>query len=74
MVKVDDDFTQAFLKDEDRYEGKDLDVNIAAGMLHQPTGIALHHDTILIRALSSSRRRRDRMVLHTWSYALVCVD
>ncbi|KAI4606727.1 hypothetical protein J4E80_010039 [Alternaria sp. BMP 0032] len=32
MVKIDDDFTQAVLKDEDKYEGKDLDANIAAAL------------------------------------------
>jgi len=74
MVKIDDDFTQAVLKDEDKYEGKDLDANIAAGILHQPTGISLQHDNILIQFSSSSRRRRDRMGLHTWGDALVCVD
>lgn len=33
MVKIDDAFTPAVLKDEDRYEGREIDANIAAGEL-----------------------------------------
>jgi hypothetical protein len=31
MVKIDDNFTQAILREEDKYEGKYIDDNIAAG-------------------------------------------
>jgi ribosome-associated toxin RatA of RatAB toxin-antitoxin module len=31
MVKIDEDFTPAVLKEEDKYEGKEIDANIAAG-------------------------------------------
>jgi len=30
MVKIDDSFTQAILKEQDRYEGKYIDENIVA--------------------------------------------
>lgn len=38
MVKIDDDFTPAVLKDEDKYEGKEIDANIAAS---KPFGLPL---------------------------------
>jgi hypothetical protein len=33
MVKIDEDFTPAVLKEEDKYEGKEIDANIAAGKI-----------------------------------------
>jgi hypothetical protein len=30
MVKIDDAFTQAILEEEDKYEGKEIDANVAA--------------------------------------------
>lgn len=38
MVKIDDAFTPAVLKDEDRYEGREIDANIAAAL---PKGIEI---------------------------------
>lgn len=33
MVKIDEDFTPAVLKEEDKYEGKEIDANIALGKI-----------------------------------------
>jgi hypothetical protein len=37
MVKIDDDFAPAVLKEEDKYEGKQVDANIAAGTSTGPS-------------------------------------
>jgi hypothetical protein len=60
MVHIDDDHTPVAFKDEDKYEGKGLDANIAAGkhFRHSPDLSAVY---VHARIRSFTKGRRSSM-------------
>jgi hypothetical protein len=72
MTVITDDFAPAVLKEEDKYEGKDVDANIAAG---KSTGrLNCFREWMLSRTRSSTQGCGDSMGVHAWRDSLVCLN
>jgi hypothetical protein len=72
MTVITDDFAPAVLKEEDKYEGKDVDANIAAGKsIDRPTCCRRQ---MINRTSSIAQGRRDSVGVHARRHSLVCLD